>query len=401
MNRYCILTTSLAWVCVIGFSYGCVKPDPDNPWSTKSKSAGGKQAPNTGHEHAASSSAAEASPSRAVDFEEETIRVRPSDEAPMLGNAGGVASENAFALAEIRAQSILMRAANDQHPLLRANGFEGLEYVPHALAELAPMGLSDENRAVRFVTAMAVGNASIQGMAPYIEPLLLDDSESVQAAGIFALRSLGEPVDPSPLAAFVMSEDPEVRANTYLILGKLANPSAIPLIQSSLGTGMHLANPMRVKIAELQAADALVELGERAEVEPIRAALFAPVEQGELTILACQLLGQIGDGQARSMLQRLLTAPGRQQRPLEIRIAAAKALFMIDEMPSEQLAGVIFSGVGNEDARVRVQAASALAVVPGKEAQRVLIGMLEDTDPLVSTAAAAAIARRSHGSMDQ
>jgi len=399
MNTFCLKLSSLALVGVLGSLAGCVKPDPDNPWSTKGRSAGGAQASMDEGDTPAQPLISEAP--RSVDFEEETIRIRPSDRVPEFVHAQGVATSDAFALAGVRAQTVLMQAANDRHPLLRANGFEGLEYMPNALAELAPMGLADTNRAVRFVTAMAVGNAAIQGMGAHLEPLLLDDSESVRAAGIYALRRLGEEVDPSPLAEFVISDDPETRANTYVVLGKLENPSARSLIQSSLGVGMHLANPMRVKIAELQAADALVELGDREEVEPIRAALFAPVEQGELTILACQLLGEIGDGQARSMLQRLLTAPGRQQRPLEIRIAAAMALFMIDGMPSEQLQGVIMDGVASEDSRLRIQAASALSVVPGQDVEGVLLGLLDDGDPLVATAAAAAIARRAAEVMDQ
>jgi HEAT repeat protein len=305
-----------------------------------------------------------------------------------------------FVLARERAQAILMKAANDKHPLLRTNGFEGLVWLPDTLAEMAPKGLVDVNRAVRFVTAMAVGTRAVQGMAPYLEPLLLDSSDSVRASAIYALRSIGEPANPSPLAGFVMSDDPEIRANTYIVLGKLGNPSAIGLIRSSLGVGMQLANPMRVKLSELQAADVLVELGEQSEVEPLRAALFAPVEQGELTILACELLGEIGDGQARAMLQRLLTAPGRQQRPLEIRVAAAKALFVLDEVPSQQLESVIMVAVASDDSRLRVQAASALGVVPGAHAESVLLGMLDDVDPLVVTAAAASIARRSYKKMD-
>jgi HEAT repeat protein len=294
-----------------------------------------------------------------------------------------------------------MKAVHDEHPLLRANGFEGLEWMPESLAEVAAKGLSDENRAVRFATAMAVGETAIEGMALYLEPLLLDESDSVHAAAIYALRALGEPADPSPLANFIMSDDPETRGNTYVVLGYIGNPSAIPLIQSSLGIGMRLVNPMRVKLTELQAANVLVQLGDQHEVEPIRAALFAPVEQGELTILACEFLSEIGDQQARPMVQRILTAPGKQQRPLEIRLAAAKALFRLGEMPSPGLEGVIMLGVNAEDFRLRAQAAAALVFVPGAHAESVLLAMLEDSDPLVATAAAAAIAQRGASTIGQ
>ena len=323
---------------------------------------------------------------RVVDVDTGVTLVEAPSEAPVPVQPSLTIREQAI--------EILRRAAVDSHPLLRAHAFEAFQSVPAEFIIAAPFGLADDNRAVRFITALGVGDLQATDLRSEIAPLLQDPSDSVRAAAIFASRRIGEPVDPSPLSGFLMSDEPEIRSNTYMVLARLGNSSAIPLIEESLGTGMKLVNPMRVKLTELQAADALVTLGDQNEVEPIRAALFAPIEQGELTILACGMIAEIGDGQAKPMLERLITAEGNQKRPPEIRIAAARALFMLGEPYLPGLEQVIAQNLRSDDGRIRVQSVAALAKVPGKESFNLLKGMLADPDPLVSTMAASAILSR-------
>ena len=402
-------------VVLLALVAGCVEPDPDRPWSTKSKS--GSQlssqvdtevvriddvqvrrvdtrvtvAPQVTEVILETSEVEIESPAktrlaRVVDVDTGVVLVEPAKEEAIVVEPSLTVRERAIA--------ILRRAAIDSHPLLRANAFEAFQSVPGEFIIAAPFGLADDNRAVRFITALGVGDLQATGLRKDLAPLLQDSSDSVRAAAIFAARRIGEPVDPSPLSEFLMSDDPEIRSNTYMVLARLGNPSAIALIEESLGVGMKLVNPMRVKLTELQAADALVILGDQSEVEPIRAALFAPIEQGELTILACSMIGEIGDGQAKPMLERLITAEGNQKRPPEIRIAAARALFMLGEPYLPGLEQVIAQNVRSEDSRLRVQSVAALAEVPGRESSELLERMLGDLDPLVSTMAASAILSR-------
>jgi hypothetical protein len=182
------------------------------------------------------------------------------------------------------AATILRAAIRSNWAALRANAIEASKSSPSLLAELAPRGLVDENRGVRFVACMAIAESGLQGatlngLVPQITPLLEDSSSSVRAAAMLALHRSGQKVNFTPLAAMLQDNDPEIRANAYLVLGELGNESAIPLIRQSLGRGMKLVNPLRVRLVDLAAAEALVKLGEEFEVEPIRAALFAPPEQ--------------------------------------------------------------------------------------------------------------------------
>ena len=287
--------------------------------------------------------------------------------------------------------TLLRNAASSPVPMFRANACEALGDSPADLQTVAAPLLADPNRGVRFVAAMEVGRTRIPELADAVQPLLVDESESVRAAAIFALTRLGRPVDPSPLGMMVRSDDPEVRSNAYLVLGELGNRSAIPMIRESLGKGMRQVNPARVRVVELQAAEALVRLGEADGIEPIRAALYAPGEQSEFTALAAQQVGRLRDDGSRPILMRLIDGTGISARPTEVRICCAAALAQIS--PSDRPTVVKFARTLLQDREpsVRAQAAIALGVAGGPTAVPELEGLLLDRFPQVQLAAAKAI----------
>jgi HEAT repeat protein len=372
----------------------CIEPNESKPWSTRDQSLTTleDEQPQRVVVIEASSEMAETG-TRSPDFDVtelvEVVEVaRPARPKP----AGPVVLTGTTPAA--RATSWLLQAVTFPEAVIRANAFEALEGNPEALYEVAPLGFIDENRGVRFIATMSVGDAGLEGLAALIEPLVMDPSDSVRASAIYTLDALGQSVDPSPLGGMVFSNSPEIRGNAYLVLGLMGNSSAIPVIKSNLGKGMRLENAMRVRLTELQAAEALVRLGDEDSIEPIRAALFTPVEQGELTVLACDMLGRLGDEQARSMLFRLIVASGNQARPPEIQMAAAAALFRLGPPLPEQLSAVVLSQIKARDPRRRLQAAAILAIVPGPEALAALESLLVDVEPMVRTAAAGSILRR-------
>lgn len=291
------------------------------------------------------------------------------------------------------ASRILHAAATGKWPALRAHAIEASIRSPDTLRELAPTALSDENRGVRFVACMAIAEARLpdleRTLLDRIASLLSDPSPSVQAAAMLALSRSGRPVNFTPLAAMLSGNDPEVRANAYLVLGEIGNPSAIPLIRESLGRGMRLVNPLRVRLVELAAAEALVKLGDQDEVEPLRAALFAPAEQGELTVVACDSVGRLRDEAARPMLERLLVAGGKSERSPEIRLAAARALSKLGASKAPLMVGREYAA--HPDARVRAQAAALLGEIGSPEANVLLATLLRDQNPTVQIAAAGGI----------
>ncbi|MEI7877457.1 MAG: HEAT repeat domain-containing protein, partial [Planctomycetota bacterium] len=208
------------------------------------------------------------------------------------------------------ASRVLREASVSKWSAVRAHAIEASIRSPKLLAELVPAALDDENRGVRFVACMAIAEARMPTLANAVAPLLSDPSASVRAAAMLALSRCGRTVDFTPLAAMLSDNDPEIRANAYLVLGELGNPSATPLIRESLGKGMKLVNPLRVRLVDLAAAEALVKLGDENEIEPIRAALFAPPEQGELTVVAFDSVRRLHDEGSRPMLKSIISGGG-------------------------------------------------------------------------------------------
>lgn len=284
------------------------------------------------------------------------------------------------------ARRILVAAASSQWPALRAHALEAAIDHPSLLAELAPKALADENRGVRFVACMSIAESKDGRFTEMVAPLLADPSASVRAAAMLALSRSGQRVNLTPLADMLGENDPEIRSNAYLVLGELGNDSAVPLIRESLGRGMKLVNPLRVRLVDLAAAEALVKLGDQNEVEPIRAALFAPPEQGELTIVACDSVRRLRDEVARPMLERIVAARGSVERSPEIRLAACRALHALGS-PIAPLT-VAKEYAKHPDARIRSQAAVLLGEIGSPEARVLLSGLLRDADPTVQIAAA-------------
>lgn len=287
-----------------------------------------------------------------------------------------------------RAIDILEAAIRTDWPLLRANALEAMSADPARLRAAVMASLNDPNLGVRFVATMLVGTADLCDLAPLVEPLLEDPSDSVRAAAIYALATCSDPVNPTPLAAMVASDNPEVRANAYVVLGLLGEPSAIPLIRSGIGQGMGLVDPVRARLVDLQGAAALVRLGDEREIEPIRAALFAPTEQAELTALAIQLVSRLHDEGARQMLVRLVEAPSRESRPPEIRLAAAEAIAVLGAREPEPFLRLAGEYVDSPRAEIRAQVASLLGEVADPAAQTLLSNLMADPDPVVRVAAA-------------
>ena len=295
------------------------------------------------------------------------------------------------------AVELLKQAAESTNPLLRANAIEALQATPEHLPPIVRRGLGDENRAVRFVAAMTVGKLKMQDEVSLLEPLLLDESQSVQAAAMYGLKRCGRQVDLTPLSAMLMSDNPEVKGNAAFVLGEIGEPTAIRLLRHAAGIGLARTEPSRRKVVELQLAEAMVKLGEQKELEVIRAALFAPEEQGELTALACQMCGELGDRGALPNLLDLAMRTGTREQSPEVRMAATAAIAQLE--PTKAPLPVHAAHVGSTRFELRAQAAHTIAEVangrgvPNSATLPYLSRLLNDANPLVQVAAAGGMLR--------
>lgn len=289
------------------------------------------------------------------------------------------------------ALEILQRAVDSTNPLLRANAIQGFEYAPAQAVDAVRKGLGDENRAVRFVSTMVVGQMKLTELAPLVEPLLLDESDSVHAAAIYALRRCGRKPNMNPLSRMILGEDAEVRGNAAMVLGDLGDPSALPLLQAALGRGMLKSSTARRRMVELQMAEAMVKLGDLQQLEVIRAALFSRPEEGEVTALACQICGEVKDEGSLPNLLDLATRTGRQQQSAEIRMAAATAAAEISR--NQAVLAVPLGYVSSSRFELRAQAAASLGATGQDAALPYLAQLMDDANPLVQVTAAASVLR--------
>jgi HEAT repeat protein len=289
------------------------------------------------------------------------------------------------------ASQLLEEASRSPDPMIRAIAIEAMESDPTVLEPAVRRGLGDPNPGVRFCAAVVGSKVRLPGLAPLVEPLLLDPSQSVQASAILALHRCGRTVDPTPLAAMVVSPSPEIRGNAVMVLGDLGNRSAMPLLKEGFETPMPRAMPAAVRVVDLQIAEAMVKLGDLSQLEPVHAALFSRSDQGECIALACQIVGTLRDKSALPMLQRLIDAGGEDTRPLEIRLVAAIACMKILNPGPEALAELGLQGARDSRPEVRALAARLLGWFSTPQASATLSQLLRDRDPSVQISAAASV----------
>ena len=209
----------------------------------------------------------------------------------------------------------------------RANALEALELAPLQLDAVAAASLLDENVGVRSIAAVAVGRAGLRGHEAALRAMLADESGYARASAIFALAKLGLEVDLTPLAAFLIEGKPSgLRGHTAYLLGELGDPAGVDLLRAGARSPMDLLSHAERRVVELQISEAMVKLGDRQQLGPIRAALFpSQASDLEAMALAIQIVGEIGDSASRGRLVQIAetTDNSGQTMPAEVQLAIA------------------------------------------------------------------------------
>jgi HEAT repeat protein len=356
---------SSVFICGFFLVTACQKPN-EQVWSTKSDSMLGAS----------------------TDLSAPTLTVTPRDGAEVL-------------LEDRRRAAIdlLVQASESSNPLLRAHAIEALSLAPNHIENVARRALADENRGVRFAAAMTVGRLKLTTIAPLVQPLLHDESPSVQAAAIYALRRCGNPINPTPLSGMLLGDDPEIKANAAFVLGEMGEKSAVDLLRYSVGKGLHGVPSAKAKIIELQIAEAMVKLGSRRQLDVIHAALYAPTEEAEIAALACQMCARLRDASAAPDLSNLMRNDTQSGPPAEVRMAAAMALAQIDPTRARDpqrrptAVDVTLQYIHSADYRLRAQAATTLGVIGDTSTLPQLTRLMSDENSIVQVAAAGAVLR--------
>ena len=215
--------------------------------------------------------------------------------------------------------AILLDASRSANPALRSNAIEAMQMLPDRARPLVQRGLADPNPAVRFAAAVTAGMLEFDSLAAGVRPLVDDANPSVRAAAIYSLHKLGEPIDLTPLAQMLASQDPGLRSNVALILGLMGDASAIPMLAQAGQRPMPRVGEQRVAVVRIQIAEAMAKLGDEGALVSLRAGAHSSI--GEVRVVAINAIGALGDEKGAAMLQVLL-----ERQPVEVRLAATGAL---------------------------------------------------------------------------
>lgn len=300
------------------------------------------------------------------------------------------------ALAELRdrAESLLEQSTAHADPQVRGNAIEGLIEAPDRLNIVVHRALVDANPGVRSTAALAVGTLKLKEAASSVRPLLRDSSGFVKASAMYALTRCGEAVDLNPLSDLLLGDpSPRVRAHAAFLLGELGEPSAAGLLKEAAQQTMPKASAIEIRLMQLQIAEALVKIGEDAQLEAIRACLYpSRPEDLEVAALAVQIIGQVGDKGAMDQLIYLTAYNNKQEgrMPAEIRLGAAISLA---NLGNDRGGFIADEFVASPVPALRAQAAFVYGSVGRTENLPRLDRLLGDPDPATRVAAAAATLR--------
>lgn len=317
--------------------------------------------------------------------------------APRQGGGAPLAQVNRSAARE-RAIQILLDMALSPEPQWRANALEGLLPAPSRLEPVARAALHDENIGVRYAACIVIGRAKLKDSAPMVEPLRHDPDPRVQSAALYALSRAGREPNLTPLARALQSPDFRVKSEAVRILGDVGHRSAAPMIRAAAANALS-GDPIETRLFRLQAAEALVKLGETEATDSIRAALFpASRDDYEAAVLAAQILGELKDQRSIRDLIRVVEetpagssgaagARGPYTQPRELRMAAASALGKLGYGDGVYVGEQYAS---DPDPLVRQQAALVFGDAGSARDLPRLTAMMDDPDAGVRLAAAAA-----------
>lgn len=286
--------------------------------------------------------------------------------------------------AEPQAVQVLLDAARSEDALLRMNAVEAAKAMPDRALPMVGTALDDPNPAVRFAALVTAGRLEFESLGRLAQAMSVDPEqpEYVRAAALFAAHRCGQEVDLAPLANMLFADDTRQRANAALLFGMTDDPAVIPVLEDAGKEPMDRATPLERELVRIQIAEALLNLGVQSSLKSLRGAAYS--NEDEVRVLSVLMLGKAGD---RSMTGNLIGFLAKN--PVELRLAAAESLARLGN--AEGLP-VMLEGAQWPQPTVRAQAAFALGQAASDErAAAALTALLDDTEPMVRIAAAAAV----------
>lgn len=327
--------------------------------------------------------------------------VAPTPPAPAPAPASAPAAKpagTAVTVGELRERAIdaIDRSSKSTQSDLRANAIEAAGLAMPRLERVISSGLSDRNEGVQSVAAMTVAKNRLVSMTPRLKPLVDSRSPYVSAAAVMALSKCSEPIDDAKVAKLAellwTSDSPRIRSHVAYVLGEIGNPSALPMLKQAAGLKMPKAATAETNLMMLQFAEAMVKLGDQAQIEPLRAALHpSRREDLEAAALAAQILGELKDKRPIDQLVYLTAFQDpttKEMYPPEVRMQIASSLA---KLGLDKGGFVADKYIADPNPQLRAQAAAVFGDTGRTDHYPKLAVLLEDPDEHVRLSAAYAV----------
>jgi HEAT repeat protein len=273
-----------------------------------------------------------------------------------------------------QAKQEILNASVSTDPKLRAHAIEGIkDGVGIEAADTIIKGMTDNDRTVRFASAVAAGELRLTQAEAQLLVLSDDVDPSVRVGAKFALHRIGDKRQSHDLELTAKDPNPRTRGDTAMVLGLLGEPSATRILLPML------FDPNSA--IRLQAAESLWRLGDEHGLEALVSMTLSKYPDDRLIALLAlagprdqRVLGHI-DGQLTNEYD-------------EVCLVAARAAGMLG---SDQGLGVALKGMKSTDPRQRLLACLAMGAIGRSDSQQQLSLLLHDADPDVRIAAATAL----------
>ncbi len=225
----------------------------------------------------------------------------------------GISEEKLIRL-QPRALRIIETSLTSTDGMLRVNAVETVSSTKRT--DLMPKVvrlLEDNAPAVRFASAVAIGDTTYTPARSRIIRHFKDEDINVRIASAYAMAKFGDERAADYIRGHVLDNDQTVRANALLLLGKLGNPGDRDIMYTAL---RRTDSNDKVK---LQAMESIARLGDNSIYERLWALLIS--KHPDDRVMGIRAMGKLGTQDAESAIITML-----DDDLWEVRLCAADEL---------------------------------------------------------------------------
>jgi len=227
-----------------------------------------------------------------------------------------------------QAREVLVQEATGADGVAKVQALEAIaKTLGKSEGRVLAEALSDRSPAVRFAAAMAVGDAGYEPAKPKLLKMAADKNVEpnriVLCGVIYALYQLSNKEYTHELGELAFDTEKEVRSSAVMVMSKLGEPSAIPLLEQ-------LYSQEQDPTVRLRALEAMAELGDAKSVNMLEG--YTKSQYMDERIDAIWAMARTPGPRSAFVLKQLMR---EQRQPPFVRVAAAGALGRLEECPPE------------------------------------------------------------------